>query len=175
MSSSLARGGLNFIGAAVTQVGTMVVLLLITRNLSKTDVGLFRQSRALLAAAGRRAARAGPGAHPVRGRVPGRSRSWRVVGTVRSGMAIASASAIAVGVILYALSDWIATGIYDNPELVTPLRYVAFAGATGRDHDGGAGRLLGLRTMRPNAFLGLMLDPALRVVLRGSPSGRAPA
>ena len=40
-------GGLNFIGAAVTQVGTMVVLLLITRNLSKTDVGLFRQSFAL--------------------------------------------------------------------------------------------------------------------------------
>ena len=46
---ALARGGgLNFIGAAVTQVGTMVVLLLITRNLSKTDVGLFRQSFALL-------------------------------------------------------------------------------------------------------------------------------
>ena len=45
---ALARGGgLNFIGAAVTQVGTMVVLLLITRNLSKTDVGLFRQSFAL--------------------------------------------------------------------------------------------------------------------------------
>ena len=45
---ALARGGgLNFIGAAVTQVAAIVVLLLLTRNLPKTDVGLFRQSFAL--------------------------------------------------------------------------------------------------------------------------------
>jgi O-antigen/teichoic acid export membrane protein len=82
-------------------------------------------------------------------------------------MAIASASAIAVGVILFALSDWIAIGIYDNPALVTPLRYVAFAVPPAAITMAALAACSGFRTMRPNAFLGLMLDPALRVVLTG--------
>ena len=121
---ALARGGgLNFLGAAVTQVGTMVVLLLLTRNLSKTDVGLFRQSFALFSLL-QIVALLGLGQALTRYVAVFRADRDRgaVVGTVRSGMAIASASAIAVGVILFALSDWIAEGIYNNPELVTPLR-----------------------------------------------------
>jgi O-antigen/teichoic acid export membrane protein len=164
---ALARGGgLNFIGAAVTQVGTMVVLLLITRNLSKTDVGLFRQSFALFSLL-QVIALLGLGQALTRYVAVFRADRDRgaVVGTVRSGMAIASASAIAVGVILYALSDWIATGIYETPELVTPLRYVAFAVPPAAITMAALAACSGFRTMRPNAFLGLMLDPALRVVL----------
>ena len=45
---ALARGGgLNFIGAAITQLTTVGLLLYMTRDLSKSDVGLFRISVAL--------------------------------------------------------------------------------------------------------------------------------
>ena len=45
---ALARGGgLNFIGAVVTQLATMGLLLFMTRDLSKNDVGIFRISVAL--------------------------------------------------------------------------------------------------------------------------------
>ena len=45
---ALARGGgLNFIGAAITQLATVGLLLYMTRDLSKSDVGLFRISVAL--------------------------------------------------------------------------------------------------------------------------------
>ena len=41
---ALARGGgLNFIGAVVTQLATMGLLLYMTRDLPKTEVGLFKQ------------------------------------------------------------------------------------------------------------------------------------
>jgi len=144
----------------------MVVLLLITRNLSKTDVGLFRQSFALFSLL-QVVALLGLGQALTRYVAVFRADRDRgaVVGTVRSGMAIASASAIAVGVLLYAASGWIANGIYDNPELLTPLRYVAFAVPPAAITMAALAACSGFRTMRPNAFLGLMLDPALRVVL----------
>jgi O-antigen/teichoic acid export membrane protein len=144
----------------------MVVLLLITRNLTETDVGLFRQSFALFSLL-QVVALLGLGQALTRYVAVFRADRDRgaVVGTVRSGMAIASASAIAVGVLLYAASGWIANGIYDNPELLTPLRYVAFAVPPAAITMAALAACSGFRTMRPNAFLGLMLDPALRVVL----------
>src|SRR4249919_1501040 len=118
---ALARGGgLNFIGAAVTQVGTMVVLLLLTRNMSKTDVGLFRQSFALFSLL-QIIALLGLGQALTRYVAVFRADRDRaaVLGTIRSGMAVVSGAAVLVGVGLYALSGWIANGIYNDPALQT--------------------------------------------------------
>ncbi|HEY8092983.1 MAG TPA: flippase [Acidimicrobiales bacterium] len=164
---ALARGGgLNFIGAAVTQVGTMFVLLLLTRNLSKTDVGLFRQSFALFSLL-QIIALLGLGQALTRYVAVFRADRDRaaVLGTIRGGMAVASGAAVLVGVGLYAISGWIANGVYNNPALQTPLHYVAFALPPAAITMAALAASSGFRTMRPNAFLGLMLDPILRVVL----------
>ncbi|HET9601986.1 MAG TPA: flippase [Acidimicrobiales bacterium] len=164
---ALARGGgLNFIGAAVTQVAAMVVLLLLTRNLPKTDVGLFRQSFALFSLL-QIVALLGLGQALTRFVAVFRADKDRaaVLGTVRWGMAVASGAAIAAGVGLYALSGWIANTIYNNPSLQNPLEYVAVAIPPAAITMAALAACSGFRTMRPNALIGLMLDPLLRVVL----------
>ena len=66
---------------------------------------------------------------------------------------------------LFASSGWISTSLYDQPELLVPLRYVAFAVPPAALTVAALAACSGFRTMRPNAFIGLMLDPILRVVL----------
>ena len=123
----------------------MVVLLLLTRNLSKTDVGLFRQSFALFSLL-QIVALLGLGQALTRYVAVFRADKDRaaVLGTVRWGMAVASGAAIAVGVVLYALSGWIANTIYDNPEPPDPAAVRRICHPARGDHHGGARRLLGL-------------------------------
>ena len=165
---ALARGGgLNFIGAAVTQVGTMVVLLLITRNLSKTDVGLFRQSFKLFSLL-QVVALLGLGQALTRYvAVFRRSRSWRR----RGHRALGHGDRQCVrhrgrrhplrAERLDRYRDLRQPGAGDAPA-VRRLRSAPAAITMAA-----LAACSGFRTMRPNAFLGLMLDPALRVVLNG--------
>ena len=90
-------------------------------------------------------------------------------------MAIASASAIVVGVILYALSDWIANGIYDNPELVTPLRYVAFAVPPAAITMAALAACSGFGPCGPTRSWASCSTRRCGWCSTGSPSGRAPA
>jgi O-antigen/teichoic acid export membrane protein len=164
---ALARGGgLNFIGAAVTQVGTMVLLLLLTRHLSKTDVGLFRQSFALFSLL-QIVALLGLAQALTRYVAVFRADRDRsaVIGTIRYCMLLASGASVVVGVGLYVASGWLATGLYDNPGLQQPIQFVALALPPATITMAALAACSGFRTMRPNAFIGLMLDPVLRVVL----------
>jgi O-antigen/teichoic acid export membrane protein len=163
---ALARGGgLNFIGAVVTQIGTTVVLLLLTRHLTKGEVGVFRQSFALFEIL-QIVALVGLGQALTRYVAVFRADSDRAAlrGTVRTGMAVASGASILVGIALYSLSGWLAISVYNRPDLVTPFHYVAFAVPPAAITVAALSACSGFRTMRPNAFIGLMLDPILRVI-----------
>jgi O-antigen/teichoic acid export membrane protein len=163
---ALARGGgLNFIGAVVTQIGTTIVLLLLTRHLTKGEVGLFRQSFALFEIL-QIVALVGLGQALTRYVAVFRADADRsaLLGTVRTGMAIAAGAATLLGVLLYSLSGWLAESVYNRPELVTPFHYVAFAVPPAAITVAALSACSGFRTMRPNAFVGLMLDPILRVI-----------
>ena len=150
----------------VTQIGTTVVLLLLTRHLTKDEVGVFRQSFALFEIL-QIVALVGLGQALTRYVAVFRADADRAAlrGTVRTGMAVATGASIFVGIVLYSASSWLAISVYHRPELVTPFHYVAFAVPPAAITVAALSACSGFRTMRPNAFVGLMLDPILRAVL----------
>ena len=126
---ALARGGgLNFIGAAITQLTTVGLLLYMTRDLSKTDVGLFRISVALFELL-MIVALVGLGQAMTRYVAVFRADRDRaaVLGTIRLGLVVTTVSSVVVGALLFLASPWLSDTLYHEPGLVTPLRFVAFA------------------------------------------------
>ena len=164
---ALARGGgLNFIGAAITQLTTVGLLLYMTRDLSKSDVGLFRISVALFELL-KIVALVGLGQAMTRFVAVFRADRDRaaVLGTIRLGLVVTTVASVVVGAALFLASPWLSETIYHEPGLVAPLRYVAFAVPPGAVTAVALAACSGFRTMRPNALVGLMLDPILRLVL----------
>src|SRR4249919_453026 len=164
---ALARGGgLNFIGAAITQLTTVGLLLYMTRDLSKTDVGLFRISVALFELL-MIVALVGLGQAMTRYVAVFRADRDRaaVLGAIRLGIVVTTVSSVLVGALLFLVSPWLSNTLYNEPGLVTPLRFVAFAIPPGALTAVALAACSGFRTMRPNALIGLMLDPILRLVL----------
>ncbi|HEX6787356.1 MAG TPA: flippase [Acidimicrobiales bacterium] len=164
---ALARGGgLNFIGAAITQLTTVGLLLYMTRDLSKNDVGLFRISVALFELL-QIVALVGLGQAMTRFVAVFRADRDRaaVLGTIRFGLIVTTVSSVLVGAALFLASPWLSETVYNKPDLVTPLRFVAFAIPPGALTAVSLAACSGFRTMRPNALIGLMLDPLLRLVL----------
>jgi O-antigen/teichoic acid export membrane protein len=164
---ALARGGgLNFIGAAITQLTTVGLLLYMTRDLSKNDVGLFRISVALFELL-QIVALVGLGQAMTRFVAVFRADRDRaaVLGTIRLGLIVTTVSSVLVGAALFLASPWLSETVYNKPDLVTPLRFVAFAIPPGVLTAVSLAACSGFRTMRPNALIGLMLDPILRLVL----------
>ena len=164
---ALARGGgLNFIGAATTQLGTMVLLLVLTRQLTKDEVGIFRESIAVYELL-QIVALFGLAQALTRFVAVFRADRDRaaVRGTVAFGLLFATGTSLVVALGLYLVSPWISGTLYNQPELLTPLRYVAFALPPAAITMAALSACSGFRTMRPYAFVGLMLDPILRVAL----------
>jgi hypothetical protein len=164
---ALARGGgLNFVGAAITQLTTVGLLLYMTRDLSKTDVGLFRISVALFELL-MIVALVGLGQAMTRYVAVFRADRDRaaVLGAIRLGIVVTTVSSVLVGALLFLASPWLSNTLYNEPGLVTPLRFVAFAIPPGALTAVALAACSGFRTMRPNALIGLMLDPILRLVL----------
>jgi O-antigen/teichoic acid export membrane protein len=126
---ALARGGgLNFVGAAITQLTTVGLLLYMTRDLSKTDVGLFRISVALFELL-MIVALVGLGQAMTRYVAVFRAYRDRavVLGAIRLGIVVTTVSSVLVGALLFLASPWLSNTLYNEPGLVTPLRFVAFA------------------------------------------------
>lgn len=51
----------------------------------------------------------------------------RVTGVSRQGVAVTAATSAAVASVLFFLAPWISTGVFRQPELVAPLRFLALA------------------------------------------------
>jgi O-antigen/teichoic acid export membrane protein len=62
-------------------------------------------------------------------------------------------------------SDWISDHAFDDPRLLTPLRVIALTLPVMTVTDAALGATKGFKTMRPFAFIKLVLEPIMRVVL----------
>jgi O-antigen/teichoic acid export membrane protein len=163
----MARGsGLNLVGSTVKHVGLLGVTLLLAHQLGGADVGRYAQAIALLAVletlslSGVFAALRRFVAVHVADRNQGALR-----GTVRLGLGLSLASSVVLGVGLYLAAPWLANDLFRDPELLAPVRVVALALPFNTYLDAALAVTQGFRTMRPSAYIGLILEPTLRLTL----------
>lgn len=160
----MARGGgLNLIGAVISQVSLLAITVVLVRRLGLSDVGLYAQAFAFLVLLGLLSLsgfRAGltrfVAVHLVdedRGAVRG---------TVRIGVTISTVGAVGLGALLYAAAPWLVESAFHDDRLVMPLRYVAFTLPLATFTDAALSATQGFRTMRPYAFVGLIFEPLVR-------------
>ena len=86
-------------------------------------------------------------------------------GTLRLGLGLPTVSAIALGAVLFAVSSRLAEGLFHDPRLAAPLRFVAVALPATVLTDAALSATRGFKTMRPYALVGLIFEPASRLLL----------
>jgi O-antigen/teichoic acid export membrane protein len=86
-------------------------------------------------------------------------------GTIAVGIAVSVGLAAILGIILFIAAPWVAGSVYGDPELVAGLRWVAVGLPSAAFTIVVLSATTGWRTMRPNAIVGSMFEPILRVVL----------
>lgn len=163
----MARGGgLNLVGAVISQLSLLGVTVVLVRQLGRADVGLYAQAFAFLVLLGLLSLsgfRAGltrfVAVHLVDDDLDA------VRGTVRIGVTISTVGALALGATLYAIAPWLVETAFRDDRLVMPLRYVAFALPVATFTDAALSATQGFRTMRPFAFVGLIFEPLVRLGL----------
>ncbi len=161
-----AGGGLNVAGGFVNQVSLFGLTILIARWLGPSDVGTYSQAFAmrqvlmLVALGGMRSAMTRYVAIHRADDDPAALR-----GTVRFGLAFTLASASVLGVLLFVLAPWLAHSAFRDPALESALRWVAIGLPSAAFTVAALSATQGFRTQRPNALVGNMLEPALRLVL----------
>lgn len=163
----MARGGgLNLIGAVISQVSLLAVTVVLVRQLGRADVGLYAQAFAFLVLLGLLSLsgfRAGltrfVAVHLVDDDL------GAVRGTVRIGVTVSTVGALGLGAALYAAAPWLVESAFHDGRLVMPLRYVAAALPLATFTDAALSATQGFRTMRPYAFVGLIFEPLVRLAL----------
>jgi O-antigen/teichoic acid export membrane protein len=163
----MARGsGLNLVGSTAKHVALLGVTLLLALQLGGADVGRYAQAIALLAVletlslSGVFAALRRFVAVHVADRDHGALR-----GTVRLGLALSTSLSVVFGVGLFLAAPWLADDLFRDPDLLAPVRLVALALPFNTYLDAALAATHGFRTMRPSAYIGLILEPTLRLTL----------
>ncbi len=160
----MARGGgLNLIGAVISQLSLLAITVVLVRQLGRADVGLYAQAFAFLVLLGLLSLsgfRAGltrfVAVHLVDENL------GAVRGTVRIGVTVSTVGALALGAALYAIAPWLVHAAFNDGRLVMPLRYVAMTLPLATFTDAALAATQGYRTMRPYAFVGLIFEPLIR-------------
>jgi O-antigen/teichoic acid export membrane protein len=164
---AMARGGgLNLVGAICKQLALLSITMLLAHRLGLADVGRYAQSVALLALLEILA---------LSGFFMGLRRFVAVHlaeqdmetlrGTVRLGTGLSTASAVAFGIGLFFATPWLAQAVFRDPDLATPLRFVAITLPFLTFNDAALAATQGFRTMKPSALIGLVFEPLVRTVL----------
>ena len=163
----MARGGgLNLVSAGFSHLAEFGLSLVLARLLGASDLGVYWQSFALLSLLGLLSL-SGIGAALTRfvavyraERDPGGVR-----GTVRLGLSVTVSVSVILGFCLFTISDWLASVAFDDSSLASPLRFVAATLPAVAFTNAALGATKGFKTMKPFAFIHLLLEPALRVAL----------
>jgi O-antigen/teichoic acid export membrane protein len=163
----MARGGgLNLVGSTGKYIALLGVTLLLTHQLDRADVGRYAQASALLAVletlslSGTFAALRRFVAVHVADRDHGALR-----GTVRLGLGLSTAASVALGMGLYLAAPWLADELLHDAELLTAVRFVALTLPFATYAMAALAATQGFKTMKPSAFIGLLLEPCLRLTL----------
>lgn len=159
-------GGLNLVGSAFTQAARFLVTLMLARKLGSGQVGVYYEAQAFLALLGLLALSGFRGAltrfvavHLADGD------KGSLTGTIRLGVVIPTVASALMAVILYSLSEWFATSVFQDPELALALRYVALALPGACFTDAALSATQGFKTMKPYVAVGLIFEPAMRLGL----------
>lgn len=155
------------IGAAVSQLVTFGVVVLLARVLAPGAVGLYTQAYAVLAVASV-ACLAGlrGGLSAAVGRSHGDEAGLR--GTIALGLALPTVVAAAVGALLFGLAPTLLQAFGMDPDLAELLRLVAVALIFHVFTDAALAATRGFHTTRYFALVSLITEPALRVLLTGA-------
>ena len=159
-------GSLNLLGNAVSQVLRFAMVVLLARLLDTAQVGLYFQAFAFLAILGLLSLSGFQSAltrFVAVFRVDKDHASLR--GTLRLGLGLPTVSAVVLGAVLFAVSSRLAEGVFHDPRLASPLRFVAVALPATVLTDAALSATRGFKTMRPYAVVGLIFEPASRLLL----------
>ncbi len=161
----MARGGgLNLIGALLSQAAVFVIILLLARVLGMTEVGRYAQCYAVLALlgllslSGFRAGLTRFVAVHLADEDPAALR-----GTIRLGLGITAVSSALIAAVLAAGASWLAGALHD-PELATGLRLVALALPASAVCEAALAATRGWRTQRPYTLIGQLYEPGTRLL-----------
>ncbi|SDZ24973.1 Membrane protein involved in the export of O-antigen and teichoic acid [Micromonospora pattaloongensis] len=162
----MARGGgLNLIGAVLSQAAVFGIMLLLARVLGVAEVGRYAQCYAVLALlgllslAGFRAGLTRFVAVHLADDDPAALR-----GTVRLGLAISAGSSALIGVALALAAPRLADLLHD-PQLVAGLRLVALTLPATTVCEAALAATRGWRTQRPFTLIGQVYEPGARLAL----------
>lgn len=161
----MARGaGLNLVGTVCSQLAFLGVTVVLARHLGGVDVGRYAQCLAFLTVLG---------VLSLSGLVIGLKRFVAVHlaerdlgalrGTVRLGVTLVTGGAAALGAALFVVAPWLGTVAFHDPQLATPLRFVAVTLPAATFTDAALAATQGFRTMKPFALISLVFEPVLRL------------
>ncbi|MGC5664068.1 oligosaccharide flippase family protein [Micromonospora sp. WMMD723] len=162
----MARGGgLNLLGALLSQAAVFLIMLLLARVLGIREVGRYAQCYAVLSLAGLLSLsgfRAGltrfVAVHLADDDAPA------LRGTVRLGLAVSAGSSVLLAGALVWGAPWLADRLHD-PGLVTGLRLVALTLPASTVCEAALAATRGWRTQRPYTFIGQLYEPGTRLLL----------
>jgi O-antigen/teichoic acid export membrane protein len=159
-------GGLNLAGSLINTGSVLALFWVLDHHLGQTLTGVYIQAFALrrilqtIALGGMRSAMTRFVAIDL---ADDDDASLR--GTIAVGIAVSVGLAAVLGLLLFFAAPWVATSVYGDPELVAGLRWVAVGLPSAAFTIVVLSATTGWRTMRPNAIVGSMFEPILRVVL----------
>lgn len=163
----VARGAaVNLFGGAFNQIVRFAVTLLLSRWLGGSAVGVYYQAFAFLTLLGLLSLGGFRGAltrFVAMHRADEDPSALR--GTVRIGLLVPASISAALAAALYGAAPWLARTAFSDPALESPLRFVALALVPTVVTDAALAATQGYRTMKPYAAVGLLYEPAVRIVL----------
>ena len=162
----MARGGgLNLLGALLSQAAVFLIMLLLARVLGIREVGRYAQCYAVLSLAGLLSLsgfRAGLTRFVAVHLADDDAAALR--GTVRFGLAVSAGSSVVLAGALAWGAPWLADRLHD-PGLVTGLRLVALTLPASTICEAALAATRGWRTQRPFTFIGQLYEPGTRLLL----------
>jgi O-antigen/teichoic acid export membrane protein len=159
-------GGLNLVGSLINTGSVLALFWVLDHHLGQTLTGVYIQAFALrrilqtIALGGMRSAMTRFVAIDLADDDDAALR-----GTIAVGIAVSVGLAAILGLLLFLAAPWLATTVYGDPELLAGLRWVAVGLPSAAFTIVVLSATTGWRTMRPNAIVGSMFEPILRVVL----------
>jgi O-antigen/teichoic acid export membrane protein len=163
-----AGGGLNVIGALVSQAGLFGVTLLLARGMGTESVGRFSQAfalRALLSLVCLGGMRSALTRYVAVYRADDDAAGLR--GTVRLGLALGTVSSTALALVLFLASPFLAHHAFHDGHLTVLFRLVAVSLPPSVITVAALSATQGFKTMRPFAIVGSIVEPVLRLFLAG--------
>ncbi|WP_434739780.1 flippase [Micromonospora sp. SH-82] len=162
----MARGGgLNLVGALLSQAAVFLIMLLLARVLGVREVGRYAQCYAVLSLFGLLSLsgfRAGltrfVAVHLADDDAPA------LRGTIRLGLGVSVGSAVLLATGLAAAAPWLAEQLND-PGLTTGLRLVALTLPATTICEAALAATRGWRTQRPFTYIGQLYEPGTRLLV----------